>query len=262
MRSPSANKRELIKLLRQASHRHHLWEVFTDFITMAALAVANAVDLAQRDDREAEYMRIVGRYEPAEVALFPRMLGLLTEELEHEPGDVLGEVFGELDLGNADRGQFFTPYHLCRLMAAVTIGGDSMIEDTVKARGYVGVHEPACGAGAMLIAMAIELRARGIEPTRHMLVHAIDGDRRAALMCYLQLSLLGIPAEVIVGNTISLEVRERWFTPVYIIDGWRWRTARAPRAPLGAEQPPPDVPACTTDAPDAAAPAAPQLTLF
>lgn len=33
-------------------------------------------------------------------------------------------------------------------------------------------------------------------------------------------------------------------------------------APVELERPAPDVPACTTDAPAAAAPAAPQLTLF
>jgi len=261
----SAHRKELIKLLRDASRRHNLWDVFADFVTMAALSVANAVDLAQRDEREAEYMRIVGRYDRDELALFPRMLAVTVEALEAEPRDFLGEVFGELELGNAARGQFFTPSELCRLMAAQTVGTREELQALVDQRGYIRVHEPACGAGAMLIAFAEEFAARGFSRSRQMHIVAIDVDRRAALMCYLQLSLLGIPAEIIVGNALTLEVREQWFTPVHIIEGWTWRLRRTGGASPAVEKPEhlaPEVPACTTDAPAAAAPAAPQLTLF
>ncbi len=261
----ATHRKQLIKLLREASRRRNLYDVFDDFVTMAALAVANAVDLHQRDTREAEYMRIVGRYEPDEVALFPQMLAITTEALEAEPRDFLGEVFGELELGNAARGQFFTPSEVCRLMASVTVGSTEQLQQLVDERGYIRVHEPACGAGAMLIAFAEEFAARGFSRSRQMHVVAIDVDRRAALMCYLQLSLLGIPAEIVVGNALTLECREQWFTPVHILEGWTWRLRRTGGASSAVEKPEhpaPDVPACTTDAPAAAAPAAPQLTLF
>lgn len=260
------HRKALIKLLREASGRHNLWDVFNDFVTMAALAVANAVDLRQRDEREAEYMRMVTRYEPRELALFPQMLAITTEALEAEPRDFLGEVFGELELGNAARGQFFTPSELCRAMASITVGPAEELQRLVDQRGYIRVHEPACGAGAMLIAFAEEFAARGFSRSRQMHVVAIDVDRRAALMCYLQLSLLGIPAEIIVGNALTLECREQWFTPVHILEGWSWRLARSGGTSPAVEKPEPiapEIPAGTTDAPPAAAtPAAPQLTLF
>lgn len=246
----NANGKELIKLLRQASGRRNLHDVFSDFVTMAALAVANAVDLAQRDAREAEYLQTIARYDAAEQALFPRMLATVVEALEAEAGDFLGQVFGELELGNAARGQFFTPDSVCRIMASITVGSAEELRALIEPRGFIRVHEPACGAGAMLIAMAEEFRERGFNRSRQLHVTAIDVDRRAALMCYLQLSLLGIPAEIIVGNALTLECRERWFTPVHIVDGWTWRLARDTAAP-----PKPSAP--TTEAP-----AAPQLTLF
>ncbi len=37
-----------------------------------------------------------------------------------------------------------------------------------------------------------------------------DIDRLTALMAYVQLSLWNVPAEIVVGNTLSLEVREVW----------------------------------------------------
>ena len=50
-----------------------------------------------------------------------------------------------------------------------------------------------------------------------MLAVAQDVDRSAALMCYLQLSVLFIPAIVIVGNSITNPgidpQNEVWYTP-------------------------------------------------
>ena len=42
-------------------------------------------------------------------------------------------------------------------------------------------------------------------------------------MTYLNLSLYGIPAVVIRGNTITLEEYDRWYTPVYLMHKWVWK---------------------------------------
>lgn len=220
---PGEHRKALIKLLRRASGRYSKREVFRDFVTMAAIAVANAVDTRNREAREAEYMRIVARYGREEMALFPEMLAMTVEALETEPRDFLGEAFGELELGNSERGQFFTPSDICRLIAGLTIGSQEQLSEIIARRGYASVHEPACGSGAMLIAFSVELAERGVSRSHQLHVHAIDVDRQAALMCYLQLSLLGIPAEIIVGNALTLECEERWFTPAHILGGWQSR---------------------------------------
>lgn len=49
---------------------------------------------------------------------------------------------------------------------------------------------------------------------------AIDIDPRAVHMAYAQLSLLHVPARLIVGNALSGEIREQWFTPAHILGGW------------------------------------------
>ena len=48
-------------------------------------------------------------------------------------------------------------------------------------------------------------------------------------MCYIQLSLYGIPAVVVHGNSLTNEEWSSWQTPVYIIDGWRWKSRRCAR---------------------------------
>ena len=46
-------------------------------------------------------------------------------------------------------------------------------------------------------------------------------------MAYIQFSLWNVPAEVIVGNSLSMELRERWLTPAHYLYDWdtrlRWQ---------------------------------------
>jgi hypothetical protein len=77
----------------------------------------------------------------------------------------------------------------------------------------------------MIIALADVMRGADINYQRHLHVTAVDIDRRAVHMCYTQLSLLHIPAVVILGNSLSLEMQEYWHTPAHILGGWNARVA-------------------------------------
>lgn len=249
--TPGGHKREIMKLMQQLGHRRDLWQVFSDFVEMAATSVANAVDHGPlRAGREANYMRIVKTYTPEEVAIFPKMMGHLAAALEIEPSDVLGSVFMELELGNKWRGQFFTPYDLCTAMAKMMLGDG--FKQEIERKGFVTAMEPACGGGAMLIALAEEMRAAGVEPQKHLHVTAIDIDIKAVHMTYLQLSLLHIPAVVVHGNALAVEEHSHWYTPAHILGGWGRKLARgrngsvlvaAPAAPEPVPTAPADLPA-------------------
>lgn len=223
-RSSREHRAVIAKLLQANAHRRHMWDVFADFVEMSALAISNAIDIAQYDEREQRYMQIVKRYEPDEVRRFPQMLGALVEAMEAEPSDVLGALFGELDLGNAARGQFFTPYELCRLLARMCI--DDAMRQTIVQRGFVTAQEPAVGAGAMVVALATEMREVGINYQQHLHVTAIDVDSRAVHMAYVQFSLLHIPAVIVLGNTLTLEQREVWRTPAHLMGLWEQKLRR------------------------------------
>jgi N-6 DNA Methylase len=211
---------DLTKLITEISHRHGQWQVFSDFVEMAAISISNAIDMQQREQREARYMEIVKRYTKEEIEHFPKMLAALVFELETEPHDVLGTVFHELELHNKFNGQFFTPYPICRMMAKMVIDDHSALRSKLVERNFITAQEPACGSGAMVIALAHELHALGINYQQQLHITAIDIDPKCVHMSYLQLSLLHIPAIVIHGNTISLEQFGRWYTPAHIIGGW------------------------------------------
>lgn len=253
------HQKALVKLLNQQSYRHSTYTVFSDFVEMAAITIANSLDLRQKEAREKRYLQLIGKYEPEEQKRFPMMLGELVLALDAAPGDILGATFGELDLGNDRAGQFFTPYEVCRLMASVTVGDGADMRAKIAHRGYITVQEPACGAGAQIIALAETMKAAGINYQQDMHVTAIDIDSRAVHMTYLQLSLMHIPAVVVLGNTLALEEREHWHTPAHILGLWEWKLRRgcAFGTPADKER----IAALTQDEPREEPPPAPTITL-
>jgi len=175
-----------------------------------------------------------------------------------------------MDLGSKWHGQFFTPYHLCRLMAGMMV--DDHMRGLIDARGFIRANEPACGGGAMVIALAEEMYAAKINYQQHLHVVAQDLDLKAVHMAYVQLSLLHIPAVVIHGNTLALEERSHWLTPAHIMGGWEWKLAAAEHRaaePIVAAPPVPQKPEVHHPAPLVVAthhqptrPTADQLSLF
>ena len=219
-------QKEIIKTITTLSYRHSLWQVFTDFVEMAALAISNSVDAIHKEKRETRYLEIIGKYNKDEQQMFPKMMAYLVEALEHSlkfdggPVDVLGQIFHELELHNKWKGQFFTPTPVCEMMAMMTFGDGQ----EVKENGFVKVGEPACGSGAMVLGFAKAMKNKGFNYCNQMVVTATDVDLKCVHMAYLQFALYGIPAVVIHGNTLTLEEWSRWYTPVYLLDGWIWRS--------------------------------------
>lgn len=232
-KAPPSSQTQLVKMINDLAYRHSAWQVFSDFVEMAALSFSNAVDLAHFEKREARYMEIIKRYRPDELKRFPEMLAVLTETMEAETSDVLGKTFHDLELHNKWAGQFFSPFHLCRMMAKMTLGDENHVREIIERRGFITAQEPACGSGAMVIALAHELRELGINYQKHLHVSAIDVDAKCVHMAYAQFALLHLPAVIVHGNTLSLQEWDHWHTPAHVLDGWRWKLKRAADAEPG-----------------------------
>ena len=205
--TPAEIKKEFIKTIQQLSYTRHTWQAWQDFTELAALSIAQAT--AYSEEREEIYMRTIGRYTRKEAQLIPKLLALTIQALEIQRHDFLGEMFMELELGSKWHGQFFTPYHLCLLMAELTVSKEQFENDNI-----VSVNEPAVGAGAMVIALCDHLRNLKINYQRQLKIITQDTDYIACCMCYIQLSLLGCSAVIIHGNTLTLECRNYWYTPM------------------------------------------------
>lgn len=216
----SLERSEFVKLFNGIARHRHRYEVFRDFVTMAAISLHNS--FAKDKRLEEEYLGIVGRYEREEVEAFCKLLAYLVILLDTEPRDVLGSLYMELELGSTHVGQFFTPSEVSELMARM-IYGDSLREIH---EDFVTVSEPACGAGGMVLAFAKVMISSGHNPSEKLWVQCQDIDRLAALMCYLQLALWNIPGVVVVGNTLALEAREVFYTPAHHLGFWSVKLQR------------------------------------
>jgi len=209
---------DIINLIQKLSYRHSTSKVFSDFVEISALAFSNAVDKSQFDEREKRYMDIVGQYKKEEVYEFPKLLGMLVNHLEETPRDVLGEAFHALELHNEHKGQFFTPYPMCRMMAKMVI--NEGYEDIISKYGFITLSEPACGTGAMVIATAHELKDRNINYQQVTHTTATDIDPLCVHAAYVQFSLLNIPAVVVHGDTLRMQEWSHWYTPAHVLGNW------------------------------------------
>ena len=168
---------------------------------------------------------------------FPRMTDELIKAMdENQEQDFLGEMFMALELGSHWKGQFFTPYSVCEMTAAITLPA---AKGRISVQGWVGINDPACGAGALLIAARNALNGLGVGPGQAFFVGQ-DIDRTAALMCYIQLSLLGCAGYIVIADTIRYPMtghtllpriqpeQDVWFMPMAMMEIWQGR-ARAAR---------------------------------
>lgn len=229
------SQNEFSKVFHSLCDKHRDWQAWSDFITVAAIEIACSADRTSEyaKSKMSEYKAIMEKYSPHEREKFADLFTLIVDGLEADPEqDFLGELFMGLGLGNHWKGQFFTPYNLCRMNAALLMDG---IEEAAEKDGWGSVLDPACGAGAMLIAVRNEAVRRQMPPMS-VLFAAQDIDRVAAMMCFIQLSLLGCAGYVVVADSISNPVcgispvlpeqksgQEFWITPMFYDSVWRVR---------------------------------------
>lgn len=232
VQKPRTHEKEFLSTFRQLlSERSRPWDIWKDFIIMSACALSNPVDKSHYEEREQRYLDIIHKYGKQKQALFPELFAHMVMALEEDPEqDFLGKMYMDLNLSYDELKQVFTPYNVCQLMADIVIGD---IVSQVEEQGYIIINDPCCGAGANLIAAIHTARHKlekaGLNYQNHLLITGQDIEEVVALMCYIQLSLLGVAGYIKVGNTLtqpmssSDTMENYWFTPMYFSDVWYCR---------------------------------------
>jgi len=224
------HRTNIIKMIDDVGRRHGRQTVFRDFVTMSAVALSK-LDFRQAEAREELYMQTVRKYTSEEAKTIAHMFAELQNGLSVAPRDILGEIYMQLELGNSKIGQYFTPHHICELMAKISLMTNLTMSDNVDEqvakKGFVTICEPASGSGATIIAAMMALQKRDLNYQRHAHVTAVDLDSTSAMMAYVQLSLLHVPAVVVHGNTLTLEEYSHWYTPAHIMGNWNHKLAQA-----------------------------------
>jgi type I restriction-modification system DNA methylase subunit len=166
-------------------------QVFDDFLTICIACVTRnpETSLSYYED---EYMRVIEPYKALGTLkyfpeLFAELILYLEENKDNSQGNDLLGTFFEQELSRGRNGQFFTPFHVCDMMAQITKG-----EETKP----VNVIDPCCGSGRMLLAFA--------KGSRFMHgYYGIDIDSRCAKMTAINLFLNGLRGEVMCGDTLA-----------------------------------------------------------
>ena len=192
-------RKEFVDTFNKLTHKLSPWEVWKDFVVMCSCSFSNALDKGNRVD-EKPYQ------------------------------DFLGTIYTELGLVNKQHKQIFTPYNVSRLMAEITMEN---VAQEVKEKGYITLNDDCCGAGSTLIAGVNTIKSilekQRLNFQNHLLVAAQDIDLTVGLMCYIQLSLLGVAAYIKIDDAISKPMavgdtlENYWFTPMYFSEVWKTR---------------------------------------
>lgn len=203
-------------------------------MTAMACSICNAVDRRKEpfEKREKDYERSIKNL--GDIDIPAEILGIVTMALEENPNqDFLGRLYMNLNLGNHWKGQFFTPYNVCELMAKINIGEGCKQE--IEDKGYVSICDPCVGAGAMLIAAAQAFRDCKLNYQTCVLFIGQDIDPVVAKMAYIQLSLLGCAGYIVVGDSLTNPMsghvlfpqenggQDLWITPLFMHQIWEMR---------------------------------------
>ena len=219
--------KEFLKILGRFDHKYTRWEVWKDFLYLSAASMANVFPTKEWEEREQNYLSIINKYPKELQDSFPELFGLAVMALDENPEqDFLGQLYHRLELHQQQKGQFFTPYHICEFMSEIQMI-EQKAEEKQSQKKCITVSDCACGAGAMLIAFANVAKKHKINFQTEVLFFAQDIDLTAALMCYIQLSVLGCSAFVIVGDSLAKPGfhpdNQVWCTPMYYMNQWRFR---------------------------------------
>lgn len=130
------------------------------------------------------------------IDVYQKWLSAMNEVCQYESWhDFLGELYENCIAGirrKRGNGQFFTPRHICDLMAAITAG-------TTKEEKAC---DPCCGSGRMLLAQHAN------NPNTYLV--AKDLDRTCVLMTACNFLIHGCHGRVEWGNSLTEETHESW----------------------------------------------------
>ena len=100
-------------IMNRLAPRYGVHDLFSDFLDLLIAAFS-------RGKMEKQYMEIINKYEKPDAYKLSEALAALVIEMTGDDGngmvDVLGKYFQE-NVSHGANGQYFTPQHICDMMA-------------------------------------------------------------------------------------------------------------------------------------------------
>lgn len=217
---------EILKQINKFSDRTSHTEFLSDVFRCGAYAISNRFDKSKYEEREEDYKRTINKYNSKDRELIAEIFAdiylLLSNQINIGFADYLGKIYMLSNTSNNKTGQFFTPYDVSKLCSELTIT-DNSVKKAIDNDEILTMHEPTCGSGGMILALADTLYNKyHFNIARNLFVECGDIDIRCVHMTYLQLSLAGIPAIIYHRNGLTLKTWDKFETPAYIMQYHRF----------------------------------------
>lgn len=178
------------------SPKHELYRVFDDFLTLALCALSRNYQTGLSHDEDL-YLATIAPYQDDPLRFsfadaLARLVAEMGDRLEDPQGwDVLGE-FHQAHIVTPHavkhKGQIFTPWNICRMMADMTKG-------KADAERSLDILDPAAGTGRM------QMAASRVFGSQHR-YWAVEIDTLLAKACALNYFLSNMEGEVMCANAL------------------------------------------------------------
>lgn len=184
-----AASKDVLRLIDEAASKAGLsrGQTFEDFLVFVRCSLAGQT-------MEEEYLNTIakgygkGGQGKRGIDYIAQAFGLLVAAMEETGQDVLGDIF-TAGISYGERGQFFTPDSVSRLLAELTVDHDARQPQTI--------NDPACGSGRFLLSVGKK------HPSWEYVGQ--DVDHRCAQMTAINMGLNGLRGWAVWQNTLTLE---------------------------------------------------------
>lgn len=214
-----ASIKNIVNKIQGLDHKYNYDEIFFDWVKSMFYSYANTCNKQGYSDREEKFKRLVEKHGKEVMEIFVECNAELVVLFEKEIDDYLGKIYHELGIHNKKKGQFFTPFHLSKLMAGTRV--KELISE-LEIKNRVKITDSACGSGCLMLGILAVLKEKGINYQNSVFVHCSDLDENTIQMAYVQLTLVGAIAKCENKNALTGEVFGSWDTFNYSISGNDW----------------------------------------
>ncbi len=199
----------IVKKIQSTDQKYNYDEIFFDWIKAMFYAYCNTCNTEGYEDREKEFNRLTEKHGAKTMQMFYECHAELVMLFEEKGiDDYLGKIHHQLEVHNKMKGQFFTPFHLAKMMA------ETQVSDVIKKleEGRIKITDQACGSACLLLAMLAVLKEKGVNYQNRVMIVCSDLDEIAIQMAYVQLSLAGVAAKCENKNALTGETFGSWVT--------------------------------------------------
>lgn len=206
--------KDILDSLKMLSRQYDTMKIIQDVCYLTAATISQ--NFNYQEERRQECIRIKQHYDESIydniLQLSGKIIKLCSGMYDNGFQDYLGEIYMQYVSKSSQnaRGIFFTPYHVARFMAEITL------DKSIK-KDFITIGEPCCGSGVLMLAALDVMKNSDFNYTNNALIVAQDITPICVHMCYIQLSCAGAAAVVKQGNSLEFKVYDEWFTPAFML---------------------------------------------